>query len=211
MFINQTLFFISFQFLITWLHCISVYLTLYDFFRWRYCDSQKQANIQYVYELWYLPLTIYCREYQIPLTIRIKLVCDTSMDFDSFIDRLIYRCGYQIKMTVRRKLICDISMHFDSFINRTFYRCEYHIKVTVKKSLYAIRKYTFTIHLPMKRLSITSLWIKSRWIFSFFPKQCNTTLTRMLIYLKYVVFFSITFNIFVLYLSINVIQQILFL
>lgn len=134
MFINQTLFFISFQFLITWLHCISVYLTLYDFFRWRYCDSQKQANIQYVYELWYLPLTIYCREYQIPLTIRIKLVCDTSMDFDSFIDRLIYRCGYQIKMTVRRKLICDISMHFDSFINRTFYRCEYHIKVTVKKA-----------------------------------------------------------------------------
>lgn len=113
------------------------------------------------------------------------------MDFDSFIDRLIYRCGYQIKMTVRRKLICDISMHFDSFINRTFYRCEYHIKVTVKKSLYAIRKYTFTIHLPMKRLSITSLWIKSRWIFSFFPKQCNTTLTRMLIYLKYVVFFQL--------------------
>lgn len=103
--------------------------------RWRYCDSQKQANIQYVFELWYLPLTIYCREYQIPLTIRIKLVCDTSMDFDSFIDRLIYCFGYQIKMTVRRKLICDISMHFDSFINRIFYRCEYHIKVTVKKSL----------------------------------------------------------------------------
>lgn len=185
------MFFISFQFFITWLQCISVYLTLYDFFRWRYCDSRKQANIQYVYELWYLPLTIYCREYQIPLTIRIKLVCDTSMDFDSFIDRLIYRCGYQIKMTVRRKLICDISMHFDSFINRTFYRCEYHIKVTVKKSLYAIRKYTFTIHLPMKRLSLTSLLIKSRWIFSFFPKQCNTTLTRMLIYLKYVVFFQL--------------------
>lgn len=141
------------------------------FFRWSFCDSQKQANILYVYKLWYIPLTIYCREYQIPLTIGIKLVCDTSMDFDWFIDWLIYCCGYQIKMTVRRNLICDISMHFDSFINRIFYRCEYHIKVTVKKSLYAIRKYTFTIHLPMKRLSLTSLWIKSRWMFSFFPNN----------------------------------------